>query len=65
MTAYKCDICGGFFAQRKFNIIDSSMKSGWAVRFGDDCNYADICPKCVEAFQEVIDARANINDTEV
>lgn len=64
MTAYKCDICGGFFAQQKFNIIESNSKDCWAIRLGDNINYADICPGCINALQEVIDARVNINDTE-
>lgn len=65
MNAYKCDICGFLFTQRKFNVIDSNSKDGWAVRLSDDINYADICPECVESFQKVIDNRTNINDTEV
>lgn len=65
MTAYKCDICGGFFSKQKVNIINSKLKFSRYVRLGDKNNFADICPKCTDALQEVIENRININDTEV
>lgn len=65
MTAYKCDICGCLFSKKSDNIIDSNSKSKWHVRLGDNNNYVDICPHCVDALQKIIDIRTDINDTEV
>lgn len=58
-NAYKCDICGDFFTKVISNTIGEHI-----VRLGDDRAFSDVCPKCTDLIQGVINERNGINDKE-